>query len=313
MFTKNFARIAGCSLMLFTASSHAVVINADFVRNSGGGFSGIAVDATTGEVYENNTYFGDTTITKYSSTAAYEANTASSTLNTQNALYGNYMAANDGTLYGRSTSSTTSNGWPADAEVTAASGSTGSALSTTSISGMGGANGSETFNWGGFSGVAAMNDGSNIYVVGGDATTTDWRITTFDYGMNELNSLAVDLGGARGYGFAINGYVFFGDSYSSGQISKRVNMLTGLVEAVDFNLVISNVSLYLNNITYDAFSDTLYIHNLSNNEIHKVAGAADAFNAPSISQVPVPATLLLLSAGLIGLIGSSRKQKSVLA
>lgn len=278
------------------------------VRGAAGTHSGMAVDAVTGTVYEAQGYYGLSTLVRYDNLAAFDAGTSSGTLAVPQGVYGPYLAAQGGTVYART-------GSMSGTQLSAV----GALNTTISVAGMGGANGADTFDWGGFSGVAAMNDGQHLYVVGGDATTGNWRINTYDFGLTLLNSVSFGLGsstgcaggpGIPGFGFAIDGKVLFGSDFCSGQISTMVDAATGAVSAVDFTLTgFTGSYKYITNTAYDSASDTLYAMDLGSNRYYKLAGAAAAFGIESSSNdVPEPSGLAL--AGLALALAAAQRRRA---
>ena len=296
--------VAFCNQAAFAAD-----VLVTFVKTTDQYTGGVAVDATTGAAYETTNYF-PRPITTYINAAAFESGAASGTLPSYAEAYGNYFAANNGYLYARTTSSV---GYPSDAQISKISSWTGSAVSTVTIPGMGGVNGSDTFDWGGFSSVNAMNGGSSLLVVGGVGSSTDWTIATYDYNLNYQHSVTVSPStGQFGFAFAIGNYVFFGDTYSNGQISTRINAQTGQTDAVDFRLTgFSNNYQSLQDLSYDQLNDVLYMKNAAGQAFYKVTGASSIFGVPSVSSipsVPIPSALSLFASGLFGLLLQARRR-----
>lgn len=304
----HFALLAGLAIAS-TAQATTTNINVSIIRASSYMHSGMTVDAVTGEAYELTGYGPDlsyggtspTTLKRYTDVAAFEAGTPSGTVTSSTNLWGTYIAAQNGNVFGRA--STTPN-YPSDAKTTKISGSTGATQLTVSIGGMGGVNGEDTFDWGGFSGANAMNDGTRLYIVGGDdSSSNNWRISTFDYNLNPLSSVTYVPTNYPGWGFVINNHIFFGDNFNSGHISSRVNATTGAVDAVDYTLTGFGPSIYgayLNNVSYDVFNDALYLH--SDGSFYKVSNASQAF------AVPEPETYSMMLAGL-GLVGAAVRRR----
>ena len=222
------------------------------------------------------------------------------------------MAANNGFHYGRTTSDSSGSpvGHPKDAEISKFDAATGAIVTTFNVAGMGGISGNDSFNWGEFSAPAVMNDRSNIFVVGGSSSSSNFRVSSFDYDLNLVNNYSVDvtlLGSARpGYGFSIGGFIYFGDTFNSGQISARLNTSTGGIETVDFLLTGLGSSMYLSGMSYDTLNDTLYVHNATGTDrYYKVENAAAAFG---VTVVPEPSVIALFSAALGALVCTRRRR-----
>lgn len=299
---------AAAALLSLCAAAHAAPIAMSAVRAMPGSFGGITVDSTTGVVYETRGYSGTTTIYRYADTAAFEAGISDGTAAFAGGLFGTYFAARDGTLYGRSGTST------GTTVSTAGAGAPASA----NAAGMGGANGSDTFDWGGYSGVNVMNDGHRLYVVGGDATSALWRIATYDYALNLLGNVTFAFNEAGscttapsnpGFGFAIEGRILLGDDYCNGGITTMVDAATGSVTAVDHQLTgFAGSYSYLTNAFYDARSDSLYVSDLGSGSYYKLAGAAGAFDIEvSAGAVPEPSALALSVLALAAAAAARRR------
>lgn len=290
--------------LVATSTALATAVNVSGVRSSAVSFSGMAVDAATGEAYELTGYgpgYGGTsptTLTRYDNAAAFEAGTPSGTVTSTSNLWGTYIAAQNGNVFGRASTTLDVSGWPADAKTTKISGTTGATQLTVSVAGMD----SRSFDWGGASGVSAMNDGTHLYIVGGAGGSSDWRITSFDYDLNQLNSVSFSPANQPGWAFAINNHIFFGEDFNSGQISTRVNATTGAVDAINFTLTGFNGGLpYMDSASYDAFNDTLYLHSAGVG-FYKVSNAAQVF------AVPEPEAYAMMLAGLV-LVGAVARRK----
>lgn len=304
MSRTRLAAVAAALVLSLPAVAAPIAMTA--VRSAANTHSGMTVDATTGTVYEAQGYYGLTTLVRYANLAAFDAGTSNGTQAVPQGVYGPYLAAQGGTVYARTGSSS-------GTQLSAV----GALNTTISVSDMGGANGTDTFDWGGFSGVAAMNDGQHLYVVGGDASTGNWRINTYDFALTLLNSVSFGFGaatgcaggpGSPGFGFAIDGKVLLGSDFCSGQISTMVDAATGAVSAVDFTLAgFTGSYKYITNTSYDSASDTLYAMDLGSNKYYKLGGAAAAFGIDTSNDVPEPSGLAL--AGLaLALAGIQRRR-----
>ncbi|MCP5199756.1 MAG: hypothetical protein H6977_07075 [Gammaproteobacteria bacterium] len=317
-------------LLCGSFSSFATPLAMTFVRSDASSHLGIAVDSVTGEVYQKNGFgpgYGDgnspTTWTRYETATAFEADSPASVTVGDTNLWGTYMAAHDGSVFARSSMHLSGPfNEPIDARLSKLSGPSGAELTAVDVVGMGGL-AIDRFDWGGFSSVNAMSDGVNLYVVGSveGVNTDDWQISTYDYALNLLSTVTFSIESSPpfnssqnpGFAFAISNYIFLGDDYTDGQISKRVNASTGLVEYVDFTLtgfeVVDNNDIYINNATYDAFNDTLYVHSANqSSSFFKLSGATLALGLEM--PIPEPGTEILCVVAVVGLATARRRTYS---
>ena len=101
--------------------------------------------------------------------------------------------------------------------------STGTELASTNITAMSGVNGSDTFNWGGFSGMNFIDDGNSLYLFG-QSTGSGWIIDTMDSNLNVTSSLSYSPL-SLGYAFVINGTLFSGSNYNIGTINRSMDII----------------------------------------------------------------------------------------
>ncbi|MEM7002547.1 MAG: hypothetical protein AAF529_17290 [Pseudomonadota bacterium] len=295
----------GFVLSLLTTKANAIPINVQFVSQyQPGSIMSLNVDQQTGQYWERRGFNGQTFFNVYSSYNDFAVrNAAFGYALNDPGYYGSYAAVKDGQLFGRL--------GPMDQRYGRWDIGTGQLTASTALTNFEPQNGYGTFNWGGYSGLNTYNNGTNTYVVGGQIGTSDWRVEQIDENLN--NSFVGNMTASSstlfagqptfGLGFLIGNYLFMGDSYNSGQISTRFNVLTGVQDVVDFQLTGFNNSLFLNNMVYDQFSDRLVIWNNSNRTYWSLDNAAAAFGVDPSIQVPAPGQLSLLLLGTLALMG----------
>lgn len=291
------------------SASQAATTTAVFLRMSATQWAGVTVDPLTGVAYERQGY-GPTApgavdtpqLLAYSSAHDFEQGNQAFTATTATTLFGTYLAALDGSIYGRTSSQ---GSYPGDAQFSKFSATTGAVQATINMSLMSGENGADTFDWGGFSGVNAIPTASSLFVFGGDEPTNLWRLTSVDADLNQLDSFAFALGSHPGFAFAIGNYVFFNDGYRSGKITSRLDTITRQIVPVDYTITLALGVPYWDNAFYDSGSDALYLHNTATWSFYKVSDASDFFEVRS---VPEPSSVLLLAAGLAVLAPWARRR-----
>ena len=296
---------AGLAAVLTLSPSMARATNINFtVVRTIGTFNSLAADPATGYLYDYTYYgVGSETMDVYHTAAALAAGTPSSTVALAGGYYGTYIAANKGILYGRTSTATTSSGtWSL---------STGAQLSTSSgFSGMA----PTSFNWGGNSGVAFMQDSTGTYVFGNSsANSNDWLLEHLGTGLTPTSTEIYNAGSSSlGYAFVINGELFVGSSYSSNSITHEMNVNTGVVTPISDTLLGLNTtgSYYLSDFTYDQFTNTLYAFDTNTSTLYEATNASTQFGAPSTSSsaVPTPEVLELFAFSLLGLAFLRKKQ-----
>jgi hypothetical protein len=188
---------------------------------------------------------------------------------------GTYFVVNDGVLYGRpDASSNTIDMWNA---------TTGALLGSATFAGIGGTNGENTFDWGGFSGLNLYNDNGSLYMLGN--TDTNWDILSLASDLSVTRTLVTSLPTTLGYAFVINGELFASGSYDSSTITYEVNLATGAESTVDSTFT-GITDPYYSDIFYDSSSDQLFVWNTYSDTLYDTSNASVLFNAPA--SVPEP-------------------------
>lgn len=308
MKTNKFFAAFGTALTVFVSAlailpaASAAPVNFTAVTTSNSGFGNIAVDPVTGKVYKRSDFLASS-VSVYANAVAFAAGTVSSTINLAVPIYGTYFAVNNGQLFARTSSETTA--------VATFSTSTGAVTSTLAgYAGMGGENGSDTFNWGGYSGVNFMQDSTGMYVMGGVAADNNWQVRKLGAGLASTSTYTTSGVNSLGYGFIINGILFTSDNYYSGTVTTAINLSTGVVTAVNDPLVGLGSGFYMSDFSYDYVSDTLYAMNTNNATFYKASNASVQFNAPLAAEVPEPGSVMLMGLGIAGLMLARRKQRA---
>ena len=270
-------------------------------------FNSLAADPATGYLYTYGTMGGSSTIAEtlnvYDNAAAFASGVSSHTVTLSTDFYGTYIAANNGTLYGRASSSSTGS----------ATWNLNTGAQTSSSAGFSGMD-TIGFNWGGYSGVAFMQDSTGTYVFGNSsANSNDWLLEHLGTGLTPTSTEIYNAGSSSlGYTFVINGELFIGSSAGNNIVTHEMNVNTGVVTPVSDTLLGLNTtaSYYLSDFTYDPFTDTLYAFNTNTNSLYAATNASTQFGAPSTSSsaVPTPRVLGLLALSLLGLAFLHKKR-----
>lgn len=308
---QMIARCVTVLSLLSAVAASATPIMVDTVRTAGfmSGLAGVAVDESTGKFYKHNGYSGGSSVLVYANAAAFDANTPMSTITLGGGgFYGTYFEVSNGKIFGRIGSSNTAVArWDATTGVRD--------LSKASFPGMGGANGPDTFNWGGYSGVNWMQDQTGLYVLGHNTGSTVWQLNKMDANLNVLSTLTANLG-TLGYAFLVNGNLFASSSVDSNVISKSLNLATGTLSTVDF-LLSAPTGQNWANVSYDHSTDTLLLNSYSRYSFYQISNASAQFGtgpmltSASANLVSAPPTwaLAVLALALMGATLGARARK----
>ncbi|MBP2445242.1 Ig-like domain-containing protein [Rhizobium leguminosarum] len=265
-------------------NTHHVEAQADVVRPFLDHYElqGVAVDPQTGKFYvsSGHGFPDDSMVSIYDNASAFETDNASGAISLgeydrgEYDIGGTYFTVRGGEIIGRTNEVKGEGPFPDQtylAKWDAADGSLDQQGDP--IPGLIGENGAGTFDWGGFTAVNTMQDSTGIYVVGriDDAT---WQVSKIDPDtLNPIESKTFAAGGL-GYGFAVDGTFFFGDSFGSEHIGTAFDFETGVKTAIDVKIAISGDDS-TTNVVYDAAADSIYITNSQTDEISVVHNISD--------------------------------------
>ncbi len=295
----NQASYVLLGVLIFTVTesrADTVVANA-FSTSYSGEFQSYAFDPSTGIYYNRQGFDGGATVSTYSTDAALSQNAPAGSVTLQGGgFYGTYFAVSDGHLFGRADStSNLVNEWNA---------TTGALLATGTIPNFGGQNGTDTFDWGGYSGVNWLQDSTGLYTLGHIPGGTSWSINKMDANLN-IVSTQTFTAATLGYAFVINGELFTSSSFESNVVNQVLDLASGTVTAVSFE--ITNLGgLYLSNTAYDPIRDRLYLLNSNGTTLFSIDDASGQFHAGS---VPEPASVVLLGLGVIAMLAYERRRR----
>ena len=203
------------SASLIANMAQASIINVDFVTNTKARHDGTAFDAATGKYYASGYYSGNVVLDVFDNLAAFESNTVSSTLAlsgvTQSSTYFEVM---NGVVYRRNDGNSIS--------FSSFDATTGQRLNTNALATMGGANGSQTFNWGGYSGVNFMSDNADLYLFGKN-TSSNWQLNRMNTDLSVAQTFQFNAN-SLGFGFVANNHFFSGSSFGQPVINQMMDL-----------------------------------------------------------------------------------------
>jgi hypothetical protein len=186
-----------------------------------------------------------------------------------------------------------------------------------------GRNGGDTFAWGGLTSMNFYNDPAGLFALGKTdaAGGQTWSVNRLDQDLNVLESKTFD---ATEIGFAVmvNGKLLIGQhtfdiegNLHTDGFSSVFDFASGQLASVDHAFSRLGDSQYIDNLLYDAATDTLYAHNRAGGEdapaFYKMGDVSKVLSGEIKHSVPEPLnTLAFLSLAAVGLIVSSRLARS---
>lgn len=287
-------------LMVSAAETRAEMVDANFFSKAypNDPFQAFAFDPTTGTYYNRANYNSGGLLSSYGSATALAANTPSRTVALQGGGFtGTYFAVRDGHVYGRADS--TSN---AVAEWDA---TTGLLLATGTIPDFGGANRTDTFDWGGYTGSNWLQDTTGLYTLGHVPGGSLWSIHKMGADLNILSTRTFTAD-TLGYAFLIGGTLFTAPTFGTNVVDRAIDLATGTITPVSFAIRDLGIP-YISNALYDPSRDRLYLQNPSTSTLYSIDSASQAFRVGA-QAVPEPASLALLGLGAVAMLGYLRRR-----
>lgn len=266
----------------------------------------MTVDPITGKFYVRNGYWGNKTINVYNNAADFASGHVGSTITLGADIAGMYIGAKNGQIIGRYDDGNWIQGvFPSGTTIDSFSATTGAVTGSNVMTNMAGVNITNTFNEARFTGPNIIQSGSDAYVLGNN--NNQWFLNTLNDTLGVTRSQTVTTG-RLGFAFDINGKLFLGPSFNDGWINSVFDIATGTLSSV--NDIIAGLSITgIEDIFYSSTNDTLYLN--SSDTIYSISNASMAFDAPSQkSSVPEPASVALISAGLIGFVVLRNRRKT---
>lgn len=291
------------------------------------GFMAMTRDPVTGTFITKNGYgFDGQDIQLHDGGRFVPGRTATSTTSLQgDTIAGTYIAANDGKLYGRTFTPTGQYDWPTGTSIARWDYRSGALEAVSApMPGMGGENGYNSFNWGGFSGPNVMQDATGLYVLGTEDRNS-WTIHQLNADLSiaatrsfDLSSLGGSFQPSLGYALLAGGSFYLAQDFYSTRLGARFDFATGTLSAVDIGLTGAGDGgswpVYFSNSFYDSIADRMYLFDTQTSRTWKFDNAAQQLaSGGTAGGVPEPASWAMLIAGF-GLTGATiRRRRAILA
>lgn len=321
-----------------------VQLKVEKVREAKTDFLALAIDSKTGAFYTRMGYgFEGPEVQMYKNAEAFQAGEISEILKLDGTMIaGTYMTASGGQLYGRIFDGKGDGGYPEASVFGRWDLATGQLNAKAEMPGMGGRNGSDTFNWGGFSALNSMEDQTGRYVMGTEGGGT-WVVLKLGDDLSVLDARKFEAG-SLGWAYMKKGQVFMSDSHDSNRIGQVFDFESGTMKKASYELIgfgqvgdketkdgeKARTGVYLSMTSYDAKNDTVYFQNTSDQIIYRMdqgefddegEGGGEGEDAGhnegdgggvggDVGAVPEPASWAMLITGF-GLTGATMRRRRV--
>lgn len=292
---KSNILFAAAGLLAASTAQAATLSTEVFTLPSSRPFLSAAIDNSNGEFYLRETQSAGN-YSVFSSVDAYLGG-AEALRSFRSDNLGTYVAAADGELITR-TPGRTSPG------VQRVDGSTGDVIDVRDdIEGLGPENLVHSLGWGGDTAVNVLNSGSDLFVLSRQDVSNNFQIETLNADLSSAGSITFERD-VVGFVFAIGDFVFGGDNFRSGRIDFAVDVTTGRLTEVDYDLGFET-NVFISNTFYDDANDTVYFLN-ANGEERRLVGASGALGADLVGEVPLPAAAFLFAPLALGFLRARR-------